>query len=141
MKIIKILFTLCILLGGIGVGVYYFGTNIASDKVLTVITEQLESSGQIEELKEQIANDPNLTEFVEAGANVDESQLPFTTKEQATRALVSKFSVSEISEIQEKVTGGLTSEAKQELLQMVESKLTEEEILALKVIAYKELNK
>lgn len=141
MKIIKILFTLCILLGGIGVGVYYFGTNIASDKVLTVITEQLESSGQIEELKEQIANDPKLTEFVEDGANVDESQLPFTTKEQATRALVSKFSVSEISEIQEKVTGGLTPEAKQELLQMVESKLTEEEILALKVIAYKELNK
>lgn len=141
MKRLKILFIACLLLGGIGFGVYYFGTNIASDKVLAVITDQLESSGQIEELKKQIEKDPELTKFVEEGANVDESHLPFTTKEQATRALVSKFSVSEISDIQAKVEGGLTPEVQQELLRKVESKLTEEEILALKVIAYKELNR
>ena len=42
-KLIKVLAVIVVLLVAIGYGVYYFGTNIASDKIV----EELENSGQL----------------------------------------------------------------------------------------------
>ncbi len=125
----------------LGAGLYYFGTKIASDRIMDEIAEQIENSGEAEQIKQQINRNPELKQLVEEGANADTSSLPFTTKEEATRELVKKFSPGELKNIQSTVQGGLTEEKKQELIQTLESKLTEEEIQALKVLAYKELNK
>lgn len=141
MKIVKILLIVAIFLGAIGYGIYYFGTNIVADKVVDYVGSELENSGELQEVKKYLKDDPELQKFVEEGANVDESTLPFTTKEEATRVLVKKFGLNGANEIRATVQDGVTNEEKQQLIEKVESKLSEKEMLALKMIVYKELNK
>ena len=141
MKFMKILFFLVLLVAIAGVGVYHFGTKAASDKVMDYVSTELESSGEMDKVKETIQNDPQLQAFIQEGnQNIDESKLPFTTKEEAVKTVVKKVGITELQSIQSKVKDGVTAEEKQEILNKVEGKLTEEEILALKVLAYKELN-
>lgn len=104
------------------------------------VAVELNDSGQLESIKQEVNNDPQLKAFIEEGKNVDSSTLPFQTKEQAVRVLVKKFNVSELQELQSKAQSGLTAAEKQQLLNDIEGKLTPEEILALKVLAYKELS-
>lgn len=141
MKLLKILLLIVLIIGGAGYGIDYVGTNIASDKIMNVVTAELENSGQINEIKKMVADDPELMRFIEEGANVEESNLPFTTKEQATRVLIKKIGFSELQVIQSNAQNGMTNDEIQELLKDIEGKLTDEEILALKVIAYKEFLK
>jgi UbiD family decarboxylase len=139
MKAIKILITIAVVLVAMGYGVYYYGTKIASEKLVSAVSNQLEQSGELENIKKSVENDPELKSFVEDAKNADTSKLPFHTKEEATRVLVKKFGVSGLMDMQTKVQNG--SMTREDLMQEAESKLTEEEILALKVIAYKELYK
>ena len=139
MKFLKFIITTIIIIGGLGYGLYYFGTNIASDKVMDTISEELENSGQLNELKQMVNNDPELKRLIEDGANVDESSLPFHTKEQAMRTIVKKVGIGELQTIQANFQNGMSNDEKMVLLQELEGKLTDDEILALKVIAYKEL--
>ena len=141
MKVIRFLLVTVILIGGIGYGVYYFGSAYASEKVMDAVYSEVESSGQLEEVKGFVAQDPEIKKLIEEGATVDESKLPFTTKEQAVRALIPKFGLSEIQQIQQKAQNGMTTSEQQELLSTIEEKLTAEEISALKFVIYKELNK
>ena len=76
---------------------------------------------------------------LEEAARVKQDQLPFTTKEEATRVRIKRVGVSELRDIQTQVQEGTIT--KDELLQKAQEKLTEQEILALKVIAYRELYK
>lgn len=133
------LISIVIVIGVIGFSVYYFGTKIIADQVMDQVAVELTDSGQLESIKQEIENDPQLQAFIEEGKNVDSSTLPFQTKEQAVRVLVKKFNVSELKELQTKAQSGLTAEEKQQLFNDIESKLTDEELLALKVLAYKEL--
>ena len=103
------------------------------------VSTELNNSGQLESIKKAIENDPELRAFLEEGKNADRSKLPFQTKEQAIKVLVKKFNVSELQELQSKAEGGLTAAEKQNLLSDIENKLTNDEILALKMLAYKEL--
>ena len=135
-KLLIILLTLGMLVVLAGVGVYYFGTKVVSDKVMDEVSTQLESSGELERLKERVKNDPELQQFISEGANVESANLPFQTKEEAVRGVMKKFNVSELREIQSDLQNG----NKQEVLNKLEGKLTEDELLALKVLAYKELN-
>lgn len=137
MKVIKFIILAIILPCVIGYTIYYFGTNIASDKLVDVVTDELETSGEMEELKVAIESDPELVTFVEEAKNADSSQLPFSTKEEATRVLIKKIGISDLNDIRKKVQDG--SASKEEILEEVQSKLTEDELLALKVIAYKEI--
>ena len=141
MKFIKILFGIILFLGLIVGAAYYFGPKIVADQVMEKVSIELESSGQLDAIKEEIENDPELQEFIAGGKDVDSSKLPYQTKEEATRALVTKFGISEIQEIQSKAKDGMSAEEKQEIFNKLESNLTEEEMLALKVLAYKELSK
>ena len=141
MKLLKILILIVLIIGGAGYGIYYVGTNIASEKVMNIVTTELENSGQLNEIKQLVADDPELMRFIEEGANVDQSNLPFTTKEQATRVLIKKIGFSELQAIQNNAQNGMSNEEIQKLLIDIEGKLTDEEILALKVIAYKEFLK
>ena len=140
MKFLKVLFGIVVVIGVLGFSVYYFGTKIIADQVMEQVAVELNDSGQLESIKQEINNDPQLKAFIEEGKNVDSSTLPFQTKEQAVRVLVKKFNVSELQELQSKAQSGLTAEEKQQLLNDIEGKLTPEEMLALKVLAYKELS-
>ncbi len=136
-KFFKFTFILIILLAVVGYGLYYFGTNIASEKVMDKVTTELQTSGKMDEVKQYVENDPQLKQFVEEAKAADETTLPFTTKEEATRVLIKKVGISEIRDIQTKAQEGTIS--KEEVVQTLQDKLTEEEMTALKVIAYKEL--
>jgi hypothetical protein len=137
MKVIKYLILVIFVLVLLGYGVYYFGTNIASDKLMEALTTELENSGEIENIKQAIESDPELQAFIEDAKSIDSSTLPFTTKEEATRMLVKRVGVTGLQDIQTKAQQGQLT--KEELMQEMESNLSEEEIMALKVIAYKEL--
>ena len=140
-KFVRLLFVFVfiLLLGGLGYGAYYFGTNLASEKLADTVSSKLEHSGKIEQVKQYVENDPELKHSLEEAATVKQDQLPFTTKEEATRVLIKRVGISELMDIQAQVQEGTIT--KDELLQKAQEKLTEEEMLALKVIAYKELYK
>ncbi|MBE1556802.1 hypothetical protein [Sporosarcina limicola] len=140
MKFVKVLFGIVVVIGVLGFSAYYFGTKIIADQVMEQVAVELNDSGQLESIKQEINSDPQLQAFIEEGKNVDSSTLPFQTKEQAVRVLVKKFNVSELQELQSKAQSGLTAEEKQQLIHDIESKLTDEEMLSLKVLAYKELS-
>lgn len=140
MKFVKVLFGIVVVIGVLGFSAYYFGPKIIADQVMEQVAVELNDSGQLESIKQEINNDPQLQAFIEEGKNVDSSTLPFQTKEQAVRVLVKKFNVSELQELQSKAQSGLTAAEKQQLLNDIEGKLTDEEMLALKVLAYKELS-
>ncbi|MFO1444153.1 hypothetical protein KDN24_13260 [Bacillus sp. Bva_UNVM-123] len=139
MKFIKFLIITVILLGAIGFGVYHYGTKFASNKLVEAISTELENSGEMDEIKKTIESDPELKSFIEEAKTADSSKLPFSTKEEATRVLIQKVGISELNDIRVQVQEGTIS--KEEVLQEIQGKLTEEEIMALKVIAYKELYK
>lgn len=141
MKFIKFILTTLIILGGVGYGLYYFGSNLIADKVMDAVVVELEDSGQLDHIKQIVNNDPEIQKFIEDGANVDESKLPFKTKEEATRIIIQKIGINELQDIQANYQNGMSNNEIMEALSAIEGKLTSEEILALKVLAYKELNK
>ncbi len=126
-----------IFLGVAGYGVLHFGTKFASEKIVDTLSTELESSGQKEEIKNTIENDPQLKAYMEEAKTVDSSTLPFTTKEEATKVLIQKVGITELNDIRVKLQDG--SMTQEEALQMVEGKLSDEELAALKVIVYQEL--
>lgn len=138
-RLVKILGVFVILVIAIGVGVYYFGTKLIADKVMDHIAIELQDSGQLDAIKQEVENDPQLRAMIEEGKNAQNANLPFRTKEEAVRVLLKKFDMAEIQELQSKAASGFTVEDQQEWLNKMETRLTDEELLALKVLAYKEL--
>ncbi len=132
-KFIKILFVLVVVLVGIGYGIYYFGTNFATEKFV----DELENSGQLETAKQFVENDQELQHFLAEAKNVDPDQLPFTSKEEAIHVVLEKVGISEINNLQSRAQEGTL--AKEEILQSLQENLTDQEILALKVVIYNEL--
>ena len=132
-KLIKILAVIVVLLVAIGYGVYYFGTDIASDKIV----EELENSGQLAQAKQYVENNPELKQFLSEAENVAPEQLPFTTKEEATRIIIKKVGIPELTTFQAKAQEGTLT--KEDILQTLQENFTEEEVLALKSIIYNEL--
>lgn len=139
MRFIKFLLIIVIFLGVIGYGVYHYGMKYASDKVVDTISTELEQSGQMDEIKSTIERDPQLKSFMEEAKTADSSKLPFTTKEEATKVLIQKVGISELNNIRVKVQNG--SMTKEQVIQEMEGKLSDEEMTALKVVVYKELYK
>ncbi|MEK8197832.1 MULTISPECIES: hypothetical protein [Lysinibacillus] len=137
MRFIKFLVVIVIFLGLVGYGVLHFGTKFASEKIVDTLSTELENSGQMDEIKNTIENDPQLKAYMEEAQTVDRSTLPFTTKEEATKVLIQKVGITELNDIRVKLQDG--SMTQEEALQKVEGKLSDEEIAALKVIVYEEL--
>ncbi|WP_391122058.1 hypothetical protein [Psychrobacillus sp. L3] len=141
MKFLKVLFGFVFVIALIGFAAYYFVPKLVADQVMEKVAVELQNSGQLESIKKEINSDPQLQAFIEEGKNVDNSKLPFQTKEEATRLLIKKFKISDLKEFQAKAQSGITEEDKQEIFNKLENNLTDEEMLALKVLAYKELSK
>lgn len=141
MKVIKFFIGTVVVLALIAFGVYHFGTKYIADEVMGQVAAELDASGELENIKKEVENDPDLRAFVEEGKNVDSSKLPFQTKEEATRVLLKKFDLSEINDLQIQARQGMTVAEQQALFDKIQSRLTDEEMLALKALAYKELFK
>ncbi|WP_113930627.1 hypothetical protein [Bacillus sp. P14.5] len=140
MKVLKVLLFAVIFLGIAGYAVYHFGTNMASEKIADYVNEEAVNSGQLEDVKQQIAANPELQQFLTDGIeNVDESSLVYQTKEEAINGVIKKVGISELINLQSKVSDGVTLEEQSEIIAMLEEKMSEEEILALKVLVNKEL--
>ena len=137
MKLIMYYLIIIIAFAGIGYGIYYTGTLVASEKLMEVLSTELIEGGEMDNIKQTIESDPDLKAFIDDAESVDESKLPFTTKEEATKVVVKNIGISKLQDMQSKVQQGQMT--KEELMQEVERKFTEEEVAALKVIAYKEL--
>ncbi|WP_246111014.1 hypothetical protein [Sporosarcina luteola] len=138
---IKFFIGTVVVLALLAFGVYHFGTKYIADEVMGQVAAELDASGELENIKKEVEDDPDLRAFVEEGKNVDSSKLPFQTKEEATRVLLKKFDLSEINDLQIQARQGMTAAEQQALFDKIQSRLTDEEMLALKALAYKELFK
>lgn len=141
MKFIRFVFVFFIVVSIVGYGVYHFGTSIAANTLSKSITAELESTGQIENVKQSFLHDPQVAEVLKAAENADTSKLPFTTKEEAAKVIVKKVGLNELKNLHSQYENGMTTREVQEVMIELEETFTEEEILALKVVAYNELNK
>lgn len=141
LRFIKFLFKTVIILAVLGVGIYFVGTHFLASKVADVVTEELESSGQLDEARRFVDQTPELKQMLESSANVDASTLPFTTKEDAIKTVVKKVGVRELHSIQNRYANGMSQAEQIQLIEELEDKLTEEEAAALKYIIYNELYK
>lgn len=117
---------------------WHFGTNIASEKIIEKVESTLDDEN-LAEVKSYIENDPKVQEIVSEAATTNPDTLPFQTKEEAIRVLITKVGVNRLLDIQEQAQNGSISE--DEILSEMEGKLSEDEISALKYVLYKELNK
>jgi hypothetical protein len=125
-----------------------------SDEDLTF--KKSETSNQAN--KEQAANlpsnakteQPASTESVPASANQEQAEEKeqlqpkkpmFESRTEATKFVMSKFSMSEISSFAQMAQGGLTTEEKAEIKSIVQSRLSTEEYEALKIFGLIELSK
>lgn len=141
MRFFKFLFSTVIILVLIAFSVYYFAPKIVADQVVSKLSAELENNAQLAEVKEELKHNPEVQKYLQEAAQANEETLPFHTPEQAVRSLATKLNVQEMNELQKKARTGFTAEDQRVWLEKMENRLTEEELLALKVIAYKELMK
>ncbi len=137
-SLIKIGIIILILLGAAGYGVWHFGTNIASAKIMEQVVSTLNDE-KLEEIKSYIKNDSKVQKIISEAATINPDTLPFQTKEEATRVLIKKVGVNRLLDIKNEAQNGSIS--KDEVLSIIEGKLSEDEITALKYVLYKELIK
>jgi len=144
MKFVKWILIPLVILIAIGFGVYQFGIDYAIDKA----AEKMETSGKMDEVKDMVKSNPELTAFIKEVENnprakqylenqASTEELPFDTKEEAVKVVVDRVGITEINDIAQKAKAGTVSQ--DELIQQYSSEFSEEELMALKIIAYKEL--
>jgi hypothetical protein len=121
----------------LGFSVYNFLMDYAADKVMDQVSTTLVAN---EEEVNKLLEDPEIKKYLENGEEVP-SNLTFKTKEEAIKVVSKKYSVNEMVKMRDKVREGLTSQEKEEIYNDLQSKLTEEELQALKVVALKEMKK
>jgi hypothetical protein len=121
----------------LGFSAYNFLMDYAADKVMDQVSTTLVAN---EEEVNKLLEDPEIKKYLENGEEVP-SNLPFKTKEEAIKVVSKKYSVNEMVNMRDKVREGLTSQEKEEIYNDLRSKLTEEELQALKVVALKEMKK
>jgi hypothetical protein len=127
-----LLFVALICFGG-----YKLVMNYASDKIMNQVSNTLAAN---EEEVNKLLEDPEIQSYIEEGGEALKN-LPFTTKKEAMEVVSEKYSVNEMVEMRDKVREGLTSEEKAEIYNELQSKFTEEELQALKIVALKEMQK
>lgn len=137
-KFFTLILLFLVLIGAAGYGIWHFGTDIASEKILENVETSLNDQN-IEAVNTYVKNDPKLQEIVNEAATTNPDTLPFQTKEEATRVIIKKVGVNRLLDIKEQAeNGSINQEA---ILTEIESLLTEDEITALKYVVYKEFNR
>jgi hypothetical protein len=114
-------------------GGYKLVINYASDKLMNQVSSSLAAD-------DRLLEDPEIKSYIEAGGEAPEN-LPFTTKEEAMKVVSEKYSINDMVEMRDKVREGLSREEKAEIYKDLQSKFTDEELQALKIIALREMQK
>lgn len=120
-----------------GVVSYLFVMDYASEKAMIEISKEL--SENEEEINRLLA-DPEIRKYIETG-ETPTNNLPFTTRKQAVKLISEKYTISELAKTREQVSGGLNEKEKEAVYEKLLEKFTENELLALKVVALKEIKK
>ncbi|MFA9557547.1 hypothetical protein ACERII_09595 [Evansella sp. AB-rgal1] len=122
-------------------GGYRYVLSLASDELVNQLSQELLT----EDVVKEMLSDPYVKDLVkELQSNSTltnrstpselSKNMPFTTKEEATKTIVSRFSVGEIQDITTKAARGLTVAEQVELEKLVMERLTEEELEAIMII-------
>lgn len=124
-----------------GIGVYVIGPDLSTDRLVAEATEKLRDNGQMEKIVEYVENDPKMLEYIEEAqvAEQESQPLPFQTSGEAAGTVIKKVGITDLAKMKSGVEDGTMSA--EELIQKLEEDLSEEELLALKVIVYKEMYK
>jgi uncharacterized protein YxeA len=73
--------------------------------------------------------------------NEEKEELVFTTTEEAMEAVLEHFSLTELISIYQSVRNGADEKKREEIITMLQERFSDEEIEALKVIGFSELDK
>ncbi|MDM5315433.1 hypothetical protein QUF49_05450 [Fictibacillus sp. b24] len=120
-----------------GVTAYLYTMDYASEKAMIEISKELTSNeGEINKLLE----DPEIRKYIETG-EVPKKKLPFKTKNEAVSFISDRYSIQELASIREKVSKGLNEKEKIAVYEKLLEKVTDEELMALKVVALNEVKK
>ncbi|WP_394120515.1 hypothetical protein [Planococcus donghaensis] len=124
-----------------GIGIYVVGPDFSADRLVAEATEELRNSGQMEKIVEYVENDPQMLEYIEEAQVAEQKSetLPFQTTGDAAGTVIKKVGITDLAKMKSGVEDG--SMSADEVIQKLEEDLNEEELLALKVIVYKELYK
>jgi hypothetical protein len=139
MKFFKGLLTTVIILGILGYAGYYFINKFLEDQAVEYVEKDLVENNDVAMAREYVDRSPALKSYIAEGAEANLEELPVQTREEATRMVMQKLSFQEMQQIQSKAANGMTEQEVLELVETFEEKLTEEELLALKAIVYREL--
>ncbi|MGD7052927.1 hypothetical protein [Sutcliffiella horikoshii] len=139
MKFFKGLFITALILGIIGYAGYYFVNKFIEDQAVEYVEKDLVENNDVAMARDYVDRSPALKSYIAEGAEADLEELPVQTREEATRMVMQKLSFQEMQQIQSKAANGMTEQEVLELMETFEEKLTDEELLALKAIVYKEL--
>lgn len=123
-----------LILGVAGYFGYNFAISTASDIMIDQVANQVLSN---EEELDKLMNDPEIQALINSVDVETDKELPFETKEEALTVVLSEFSMGEITDVASKAQTGELSPI--EVQEMLEQRLTSEEIEALKIIAVKEI--
>ncbi|MBT2570145.1 hypothetical protein [Planococcus sp. ISL-110] len=141
MRFLMTILIFLILFSFVGIGVYVVGPDFSADRLVAGATEELRNNGKMEKIVEYVENDPQMLEYIEQAqvAEQESEALPFQTTADAAGTVIKKVGITDLAKMKSGVEDGTMSP--EEVIQKLEEDLTEEELLALKVIAYKELYK
>ena len=124
---------------------YKYVVDYASDKVVDQVINTMIDTPMIDEWLE----DPYVNRLARELANIDPAmitsreldELPFTTKEEGVKAVISKFSITELADIATSAQRGLTAQEQMEMANEVMERMSEEELEALMIVGLAELKK
>ncbi|MGD6991035.1 hypothetical protein [Sutcliffiella horikoshii] len=139
MKFFKGLFITALILGIIGYAGYYLVNKFIEDQAVEYVEKDLVENNDVAMARDYVDRSPALKSYIAEGAEANLEELPVQTREEATRMVMQKLSFQEMQQIQSKAANGMTEQEVLELMETFEEKLTDEELLALKAIVYKEL--
>ncbi|WP_404347941.1 hypothetical protein LG311_19185 [Sutcliffiella horikoshii] len=139
MKFFKGLFVTAIILGVLGYAGYYFVNKFIEDQAVEYVEKDLVENNDVAMAREYVDRSPALKNYIAEGAEANLDELPVQTREEATRMVMQKLSFQEMQQIQSQAANGMTEQEVLELMETFEEKLTDEELLALKAIVYREL--
>lgn len=139
MKIITYILLVIVTVGLLGYGAYHWLSGLVTERASEEVSEQLKTSEVNDTARQMVEETPVLRDFVEEGESIDRSEAAFQTQEEAVQVIMRQFSPMELLELRNKAEDGLSAEEQEEIIAKLEENLTEEELRAIKAIAYEEL--
>ena len=128
-----------LILVGLGFGTYFIGQKYIENRVADYVENDFVTSGDLAFAKQFVSESPTLKAFISEGARVDQEELVFDTKEDAAIVVMRNLKFSEIQELTSLSQDEWTEEKVLDLLDMLDNRLSEDEMKSLKAVVYKEL--